>query len=125
MIARSTASMADPCQSTSVWRPPIGQSSCQYDCATMASVQCARIASSGTPSPSAVATGLYAVSFGVLAVAAGCSVAQACVLSVVTFTGASQLTFVSVIAAGGGDGGRACRRPSCWPGATALYVLLA
>jgi len=49
-----------------------------------------------------VATGLYAVSFGVLAVAAGCSVAQACVLSVVTFTGASQLTFVSVVAAGGG-----------------------
>src|SRR4051812_32048133 len=49
-----------------------------------------------------VATRLYAVSFGVLAVAAGCSVAQACVLSVVTFTGASQLTFVSVVAAGGG-----------------------
>jgi 4-azaleucine resistance transporter AzlC len=38
----------------------------------------------------------------VLSVAAGFSVAQTCVLSLVTFTGASQLTFVSVIGAGGG-----------------------
>jgi len=49
-----------------------------------------------------VATGAYAVSFGVLAVAAGLSVAQACVMSLLTFTGASQFTFVSVVAAGGG-----------------------
>jgi 4-azaleucine resistance transporter AzlC len=49
----------------------------------------------------AVATGIYAVSFGVLSVAAGLSVAQTCVLSLVTFTGASQFTYVSVIAAGG------------------------
>lgn len=49
----------------------------------------------------ALATGLYAVSFGVLSVAAGFSVAQTCVMSVVTFTGASQFTFVSVIGAGG------------------------
>ena len=49
-----------------------------------------------------VATCVYAVSFGVLSVAAGFSVAQTCVLSLVTFTGASQLTFVSVIGAGGG-----------------------
>ena len=49
-----------------------------------------------------IATGVYAVSFGVLSVAAGLSVAQTCVLSLVTFTGASQFTFVSVIGAGGG-----------------------
>lgn len=47
------------------------------------------------------ATGVYAVSFGVLAVAAGFSVAQTCVLSLFTFTGASQFTFVSVFTAGG------------------------
>jgi 4-azaleucine resistance transporter AzlC len=49
----------------------------------------------------ALATGLYAVSLGVLSVAAGFSVAQTCVMSVVAFTGASQFTFVSVIGAGG------------------------
>ena len=48
-----------------------------------------------------VATGIYAVSFGVLSVAAGFSVAQTCVMSLATFTGASQLTFVSVLGAGG------------------------
>jgi 4-azaleucine resistance transporter AzlC len=49
----------------------------------------------------ALATALYAVSFGVLSVAAGFSVAQTCVMSAVAFTGASQLTFVSVIGPGG------------------------
>jgi branched chain amino acid efflux pump len=49
----------------------------------------------------ALATGLYAVSFGVLSVAAGFSVAQTCVMSAVAFTGASQFTFVSVIGSGG------------------------
>jgi 4-azaleucine resistance transporter AzlC len=49
-----------------------------------------------------VATGIYAVSFGVLAVAAGFSVAQTCVMSLLAFTGASQFTFVSVLGAGGG-----------------------
>ena len=48
-----------------------------------------------------LATGVYAVSFGVLAVAAGFSVAQTCVMSVFAFTGASQFSFVSVIGAGG------------------------
>ncbi len=52
----------------------------------------------------AVATGAYAVSFGVLSVAAGFSVVQTCVMSLVAFTGASQFTFVSVVAAGGGLG---------------------
>jgi 4-azaleucine resistance transporter AzlC len=52
-----------------------------------------------------VATGVYAVSFGVLSVAAGFSVVQTCVMSLVCFTGASQLTFASVIGAGGGVAG--------------------
>src|SRR3954454_12057577 len=49
-----------------------------------------------------VATGVYAMSFGVLSVAAGFSVAQTCVMTLLTFTGASQFTFVSVVGAGGG-----------------------
>jgi branched chain amino acid efflux pump len=49
----------------------------------------------------AVATGVYAISFGVLAVATGFSVAQTCVMSLVAFTGASQFMFVSVMGAGG------------------------
>jgi 4-azaleucine resistance transporter AzlC len=53
----------------------------------------------------AVATAVYAVSFGVLSVAAGFSVPQTCVMSLVCFTGASQLTLVSVIGAGGGVAG--------------------
>ena len=48
-----------------------------------------------------VATGVYAVSFGVLSVAAGFSVVQTCVMSLVAFTGASQFTFVSVMGLGG------------------------
>ena len=49
-----------------------------------------------------VAVGLYGVSFGVLAVASGLTPAQACVMSMLTFTGASQFAFVGVLAAGGG-----------------------
>jgi 4-azaleucine resistance transporter AzlC len=49
----------------------------------------------------AVATGVYGISFGVLAVAAGLSVAQACAMSVLVFTGGSQFAAVGVIAAGG------------------------
>lgn len=45
------------------------------------------------------------MSFGVLSVAAGFSVVQTCVMSLVCFTGASQLTFASVIGAGGGVAG--------------------
>ena len=52
-----------------------------------------------------IATAVYAVSFGVLSVAAGFSVAQTCAMSLVCFTGASQLTFASVIGAGGGVAG--------------------
>jgi 4-azaleucine resistance transporter AzlC len=49
-----------------------------------------------------VACGVYGVSFGVLAVAAGASVAQAMALSLLVFTGASQFAFVGVLAGGGG-----------------------
>lgn len=49
-----------------------------------------------------IAVGVYGVSFGVLAVAAGLSSAQACVMSMLTFTGASQFAFIGVIAGGGG-----------------------
>src|SRR6185503_14665412 len=49
-----------------------------------------------------LAAGLYAVSFGVLAVSAGMTAVQACVMSMLVFTGASQFAFVGVLAAGGG-----------------------
>jgi 4-azaleucine resistance transporter AzlC len=49
-----------------------------------------------------LAVGVYGVSFGVLAVAAGLSPAQACVMSMLVFTGASQFAFVGVLAGGGG-----------------------
>ncbi len=48
-----------------------------------------------------LATGAYGVSFGVLAVAAGLSVAQACVMSLLVFTGGSQFAAIGVIGAGG------------------------
>lgn len=48
------------------------------------------------------ATGVYAIGFGALAVAAGLSIWQAQVLSLLMFTGGSQFAFVSIIATGGG-----------------------
>jgi 4-azaleucine resistance transporter AzlC len=69
-----------------------------------------------------VATCVYAVSFGVLSVTAGFSVTQTCVLSLVTFTGASQLTFVSVIGAGGGIAG-ALPPALLLAGRNAIYAL--
>ncbi|TAM52716.1 MAG: branched-chain amino acid ABC transporter permease [Burkholderiaceae bacterium] len=49
----------------------------------------------------AVATGLYGVSFGALAVAAGLTPWQAMALSLLMFTGGSQFAFIGVIAGGG------------------------
>ena len=49
-----------------------------------------------------VATGAYGFSFGALGVASGLSLVQACVLSLLMFTGGSQFAFASVFAAGGG-----------------------
>lgn len=48
-----------------------------------------------------VATGVYGVSFGVLGVAGGLSVAQTCATSLLMFTGGSQFALVSVLGAGG------------------------
>lgn len=48
-----------------------------------------------------LATGAYGISYGVLAVAAGLSVAQTCSMSLLVFTGASQFAVVGVIGAGG------------------------
>lgn len=47
------------------------------------------------------AVGLYGVSFGAIATSSGLSVWQACALSLLVFTGASQFAFVGVVAAGG------------------------
>ncbi len=49
----------------------------------------------------AIATGLYGMSFGALAVASGFSVAQTLALSLLMFTGGSQFAFIGVIGAGG------------------------
>jgi 4-azaleucine resistance transporter AzlC len=47
------------------------------------------------------AVGVFAVAFGVGSVAAGASVAQTCAMSLLVFTGASQVSAMSVIGAGG------------------------
>ena len=49
-----------------------------------------------------VATGLYGISFGALAVAAGLNLLQTQALSVLMFTGGSQFAFIGIIGAGGG-----------------------
>ena len=54
----------------------------------------------------AVATGLYGVSFGALAVASGLDVLQTVALSLLMFTGGSQFAFIGVVA-GGGSGAAA------------------
>ncbi len=48
-----------------------------------------------------MATGAYGISFGAIAVASGFTVLQACALSLLVFTGASQFALVGVAAAGG------------------------
>ena len=48
-----------------------------------------------------VAVGAYGLSFGAAAVTAGLSTLQACVLSLLLFTGASQFALVGVLGAGG------------------------
>ena len=48
-----------------------------------------------------IAVGAFGVTFGVGAVSAGASVLQACAISLLVFTGATQFSAVTVIAAGG------------------------
>ncbi len=50
----------------------------------------------------AVTVGTYGVAFGAASIAAGFSVLQTCLFSLLTFTGASQFAAVGVMAAGGG-----------------------
>ncbi len=52
----------------------------------------------------AVATGTYGISFGALSVAAGLSILQTQVLSLLLFSGGSQFAFVGVMAAGASGG---------------------
>lgn len=49
----------------------------------------------------AIATGLYGISFGALAIAAGLNLWQTVALSALMFTGGSQFAFIGVIAGGG------------------------
>ena len=49
----------------------------------------------------AVAVGVFAIAFGVGAVSAGGTVLQACAMSLLVFTGASQFSAVSIVASGG------------------------
>ncbi len=51
-----------------------------------------------------VATGLYGISFGALAVASGLDVPQTVALSVLMFSGGSQFAFIGVLGAGGAAG---------------------
>jgi 4-azaleucine resistance transporter AzlC len=51
-----------------------------------------------------LAVGIFAILFGVGAVAAGGSIPQACAMSLLVFTGASQLSAVAVVAGGGSFG---------------------
>lgn len=48
------------------------------------------------------AVGVFGIAFGVGSVAAGATIAMTCAMSLLVFTGASQFSAVSVIAAGGG-----------------------
>jgi len=49
------------------------------------------------------AVGVFGATFGVLAVAAGLSVAQACVMSLLVFTGGSQFAAVGIVDGGGSE----------------------
>ena len=69
-----------------------------------------------------IAVGAYGLSFGALATTAGLSVAQACALSLLAFTGGSQFAFVSVIG-GGGTGAAAAAGALLLGSRNALYGL--
>ncbi|WP_431219636.1 AzlC family ABC transporter permease [Leifsonia xyli] len=52
-----------------------------------------------------IATALYGISFGALATASGLDVWQACVLSLVMFSGGSQFALIGILASGGAAAG--------------------
>lgn len=68
----------------------------------------------------AIATGLYGISFGALAVAAGLNLWQTVALSALMFTGGSQFAFIGVIA-GGGTGSAAFTAASLLGVRNAVY----
>ena len=70
----------------------------------------------------AVATGLYGVSFGALAVASGLSVLQTCLLSLLLFSGGSQFALIGILG-GGGTVGAAVAASSLLGLRNALYGL--
>ncbi|MDR2374004.1 MAG: AzlC family ABC transporter permease [Bifidobacteriaceae bacterium] len=70
----------------------------------------------------AVATGLYGISVGALAVAAGLNIWQTQLLSMVMFTGGSQFALVGVIGAGG-LGGAAVASAALLGGRNLLYAV--
>jgi len=69
-----------------------------------------------------MATGLYGISFGALAVASGLSLWQTVALSLLMFTGGSQFAFAAVIA-GGGSGAAALSAASLLGVRNALYAV--
>lgn len=72
----------------------------------------------------ALAVSAYGVSFGALAVAAGLDVWQACVLSLVMFSGGSQFALIGVLAAGGAQAGGAAIAGATLLGArNAIYAM--
>lgn len=70
----------------------------------------------------ALTVGAYGVAFGAAGVAAGFTVLQTCLFSLVTFTGASQFAAVGVVAAGGA-GVSAVAAASLLSTRNALYAL--
>lgn len=70
----------------------------------------------------AIATGLYGVSFGALAVASGLSVLQSCLLSLLLFSGGSQFALIGILG-GGGTAGAAVAASSLLALRNALYGL--
>jgi predicted branched-subunit amino acid permease len=69
-----------------------------------------------------VGVGLSGLAFGAAAIAAGLGVAQACVLSLVAFSGASQFALIGVVA-GGGDLAAGSAGAVLLGGRNALYGL--
>ena len=61
----------------------------------------------------ALTVGAYGVAFGAAGVAAGFSVLQTCLFSLVTFTGASQFAAVGVVPQAAHHSPRSAR-PPCW-----------
>lgn len=70
----------------------------------------------------ALATGLYGVSFGALAVTSGLSVLQACLLSLLLFSGGSQFALIGIVG-GGGTAGAAVAASSLLAVRNSLYGL--